>query len=232
MATRTPVTIRTAANDDGAAPRGRAEWLAGILRERLWNGVYPPDAWLRENVLRVEFGLSNGPVREALQSLVAEGLLERVPYSGIRVITLAHHEIVDLFQLRCGILELAAELAAQRADPAALTAAPDVLKRAHWNWADTSRPFTGHLMEWLVDAAGNRALRAAWDRVASQSRRYVYEAVRRAADQSRNVTFVNRLVNGVVAGDADAAREAVRALTDDQMRVLGLDLVLRSKGDS
>ena len=207
-------------------PLGRAEWLARILRQRLWNGEYPPDAWLRENALRAEFGLSNGPVREALQALVAEGLLERVPYSGIRVVTLSEREIVDLFQLRCGLLELAAELAARRGDRAARAAAPEVLERAHWTWADPSRPFTGHLMEWLVDAAGNPAFRVAWDRVASQSRRYVYEAVRRAPDKSRNVTLVERLVQAVVAGDAGAARAAVRALTRDQMRELGLDLVL------
>src|SRR5882757_3265505 len=90
-------------------PAGRAEWLAGVLRQRLWNGDYRPHQWIRENALRAEFGLSNGPVREALQSLVAEGLLERVPYCGIRVLALSDREVVELFQLRLALLELAAE---------------------------------------------------------------------------------------------------------------------------
>src|ERR1700691_392205 len=95
-----------------SAPAGRAEWLAGLLRERLWSGAYRPHQWLREAMLRAEFRLSNGPVREALQMLVGEGLLERVPYCGIRVAALSEAEIVALFQLRLGLLEIAAALAA------------------------------------------------------------------------------------------------------------------------
>jgi len=205
------------------APRGRAQWLAAILRERLWNGVYRPGHWIREHALRTEFGFSNGPVREALQALVAEGLLERVPYSGIRVATLTDAQIVELFQLRLALLELAAELAARRASPAALAQADEVIDGARQNWADGTRPFTGHLMQWLVDASGNEALAKSWTKLASQSRMYVYEAVRRAADPA---LYAEKLVAHVVAGDAAAAREAVRSLTRQQIRDLGLELVL------
>src|SRR5215472_14784231 len=107
-------------------PAGRAAWLAQVLRERLWRGGYRPHQWIRESSLRGEFGLSNGPVREALQLLVAEGLLERVPYCGIRVIALDERELVELFQLRLALLEIAAELAALRRDPAMRAAAPQV----------------------------------------------------------------------------------------------------------
>jgi DNA-binding GntR family transcriptional regulator len=205
------------------APRGRAAFLAAILRERLWNGAYRPGQWIREHELRGEFGFSNGPVREALQTLVAEGLLERVPYSGIRVIALTDAQIVELFQLRLALLELAAELAARRADAVARDTADEVLVEARRSWADENRPFTGHLMQWLVDAAGNAALAKSWAKLAGQSRMYVYEAVRRSSDPG---LYTERLVSRVVAGDADGAREAVRLLTRQQVGDLGLKLEL------
>src|SRR5579862_1143285 len=159
-------------------PAGRAEWLAGVLRARLWDGEYRPRQWIRENVLRAEFGLSNGPVREALQALVAEGLLERVPYCGMRVVALSDREIVELLQVRAALLELGAELAARRGEQAILAHAPQVL--AQINLQSEPRPAPGHLTNWVIEAAGNRALAQSWERVAGQARMYVYESSRRA----------------------------------------------------
>jgi DNA-binding FadR family transcriptional regulator len=143
-------------------PGGRAVWLAGVLRQRLWGGAYRPHQWIRENSLRTEFGLSNGPVREALQLLVAEGLLERVPYCGIRVCALSDHEVVELFQVRLALLELAAELAARRVDPAALARGPSVLEQVRHNMFVTPGPAPGHLTGWVLEASGNLHLMRSW----------------------------------------------------------------------
>ncbi len=207
------------------APGSRAEWLAGVLRERLWDGVYRPHQWMREAMLRAEFGLSNGPVREALQMLVAEGLLERVPYCGIRVIALSAQEIVALFQLRLALLEAAAELAALRGDEAALGDAPRVLAQVRQNATEPRRPAPGHLMGWLIAASGNREIARSWERVAGQSRLYLNEAARRAADPKTVMRRAEALVAAIVAGKPAAARKAVRALTEHQIADLGLTLL-------
>jgi DNA-binding GntR family transcriptional regulator len=208
-----------------AAPGGRADWLARLLRERLWSGAYRPHQWIREAVLRAEFGLSNGPVREALQALVAEGLLERVPYCGIRVVALDDQEIVALFQLRLALLEVAAELAALRRDAGALAAAPSVLAQVRQNAGTQPRPAPGHLMGWLVEASGNRELARSWERLAGQSRMYIYESVRRAADPRAMMRDAEALVAAVVAGQSARARKAVRLLTEHQIKDLGLALL-------
>ncbi|HVA12516.1 MAG TPA: GntR family transcriptional regulator [Stellaceae bacterium] len=208
-----------------AAPGGRAEWLARLLRERLWGGAYRPHQWIRETTLRAEFGLSNGPVREALQMLVAEGLLERVPYCGIRVVALDDQEIVALFQLRLALLEIAAELAALRRDADALAAAPSVLAQVRQNAGAEPRPAPGHLMGWLVEASGNRELAHAWERLAGKSRMYLYESVRRAHDPRPMMRDAEALVAAVVAGQPAKARQAVRLLTEHQIKDLGLALL-------
>src|SRR6478735_5030445 len=94
----------------------RPEWLVTVVRDRILQGQYKPGDRIREAELQQEFGLSNGPVREALQRLVADGILDRSPWRGVRVVQLTKEEIVELFQLRLALLEYAAELAARRAD--------------------------------------------------------------------------------------------------------------------
>jgi DNA-binding GntR family transcriptional regulator len=195
-----------------------------VLRERLWSGEYRPQQWIRENMLRTEFGLSNGPVREALQALVAEGLLERVPYCGMRVVALSDREIVELLQVRAALLELAAELAARRRDPEALACAPQVL--AQLNLQAEPRPAPGHLTNWVIEAAGNRALARSWERVAGQARLYVYESSRRAADPVAMTRYAEAIVAAIVAHRPAQARKAVRLLTQHQIKDLGLQLDL------
>jgi DNA-binding GntR family transcriptional regulator len=207
-------------------PAGRAEWLAGVVRERLWSGAYRPSQWIRENALRLEFGFSNGPVREALQLLVAEGLLERVPYCGIRVAASSDREIVELFQLRLGLLELAAELAARRRDRAVLAQAQQVLDQVRHDTEVEIVPAPGHLMRWVVEAAGNRELTRAWERLAAKARIYVYESMRRGADPEGMTRHAEALIAAIVAGQPAKARQAVRALTAHQVKDLGLDLSL------
>jgi DNA-binding GntR family transcriptional regulator len=207
-------------------PTGRAEWLAGVLRQRLWSGGYRPHQWIRENSLRTEFGLSNGPVREALQLLVADGLLERVPYCGIRVVALSGQEVVELFQLRLALLELAAELGARRQDRDALARAPSVLDQVRRNLHETPPPAPGHLMGWVVEASGNVQLMRSWEKLAGQARLYIYESARRSADPDAMTQHAERLVAAIVAGKPAEARKAVRALTQHQISDLGLDLRL------
>jgi DNA-binding GntR family transcriptional regulator len=207
------------------APGGRAEWLAGVLRERLWSGAYRPQQWIREAGLREEFGLSNGPVREALQLLVAEGLLERVPYCGIRVVALSEAEIVALFQLRLALLETAAELAALRRDAVALAAVPALLEQVRRDSRAPQLPAPGHLMFWLIEASGNREIALVWQRVAGRSRLYLNEAARRAADPKALARPAEVLVGAIVAGKADIARKTIRSITEQQMAELGLSLL-------
>jgi DNA-binding GntR family transcriptional regulator len=208
-----------------SAPAGRAEWLAGVLRERLWSGAYQPQQWIREAGLREEFGLSNGPVREALQLLVAEGLLERVPYCGIRVVALSEAEIVALFQLRLALLETAAELAALRRDKAALAAVPALLQQVRRDSIVPQLPAPGHLMGWLIEASGNREIALVWQRVAGRSRLYLNEAARRAADPKTLIRPAEALIAAIVAGKADVARKTIRSITEQQMAELGLALL-------
>lgn len=83
-----------------------------LLSARLIAGKYTPGEWLRQEELASQLGVSQTPVREALDLLVSAGLAERVPYRGVRIRHLSHDEILDAYILRLQLESLTVRLAA------------------------------------------------------------------------------------------------------------------------
>lgn len=77
-------------------------------------GVYKPGDRLVESELADRFGMSRTPIREALQRLETQSLLERDGRSLI-VASLNHNQLAELYVVRCELEGLAARLAAKHA---------------------------------------------------------------------------------------------------------------------
>jgi DNA-binding GntR family transcriptional regulator len=87
--------------------------IAKRMRSAIIANEYKPGEWLRQEELSQKFGVSHTPVREALQDLVGEGLVEHVPYRGIRVIEFCIADLVDLYAVRAFLESLSARYAAK-----------------------------------------------------------------------------------------------------------------------
>src|ERR687891_2622435 len=66
--------------------------------------------------LAESFGVSRGPVREALSRLASEGLVTLVPRRGAEVTRLTREEFLDAYQVREALETLAIRLAVPRID--------------------------------------------------------------------------------------------------------------------
>jgi len=77
-----------------------ATTLAELLRTDIDAGVWAPGAVLRQEELAARYGASRIPVREALQLLRADGLLEIEPNRGAYVKALTAEQIDEIFDLR------------------------------------------------------------------------------------------------------------------------------------
>lgn len=88
------------------------------LRSMILRGIFGPGERLAETALAERLGLSRTPLRQAMDRLVGEGLLERIETGGCRVARFTMADILDAIELR-GVLEgTAARIAAERgADP-------------------------------------------------------------------------------------------------------------------
>lgn len=98
------------------------------LRSLILGGAFEASARLPEVALSERLGISRTPLRQAMDRLVAEGLLDRLDTGGCRVASFTREDITDAIELRGVIEGTAARLAAERGtDPAHLREAAQVL---------------------------------------------------------------------------------------------------------
>ncbi|WP_036571302.1 GntR family transcriptional regulator [Nocardia sp. BMG51109] len=87
-----------------------AEMIADRLRTAIMRGVLPPGTQLVEADLATQFDVSRGPLREAMQRLVSEGLLHSIRHRGIFVIELTFDDVQDVYRARTALEGGALEL--------------------------------------------------------------------------------------------------------------------------
>lgn len=74
-----------------------SEIVLESLREQIINGILQPQEKLVEAEIARKFGLSRGPVREALRQLAVEGLVDYCPNKGCTVALLSPQDAYEVF---------------------------------------------------------------------------------------------------------------------------------------
>jgi DNA-binding GntR family transcriptional regulator len=97
-----------------------ASRIAELLKRDIVTGRLRSGQKLVEKDLAAACDVSRTPLREALARLVNDGLAVSIPYRGIFVREVSRDELKAIYELRTAIEGLAAQLAAERADPAQL----------------------------------------------------------------------------------------------------------------
>lgn len=100
------------------------------IRNDIITGVIPPGTKLREVALAEQYSVSRIPIREALRSLEAEGLVESRPYVGSMVAPSPVEDAEDLFDIRIVLEAATARRAAKRSARISATEEPDMRWRA------------------------------------------------------------------------------------------------------
>lgn len=77
-----------------------ATLVADQIRTNVLQGAFAPGSQLSEVTLAQRFGVSRGPVREALQTLVQDGLLKREPHRGVFVPVISDEDVADIYRAR------------------------------------------------------------------------------------------------------------------------------------
>ena len=74
--------------------------VADIIRQAILNGTMRPGTPIVEMALAEQLNVSRAPVREAIQILEADGLIETQAYKGKRVKPLTMKEVEEVYSLR------------------------------------------------------------------------------------------------------------------------------------
>jgi DNA-binding GntR family transcriptional regulator len=91
------------------------------IRLAIESGDLPTGSKISEPELARAFGISRGPLREAIARLESCGLVVRRANVGARVVDLSSGQLLEIFQVREALEGMAARLAAERISEAEIT---------------------------------------------------------------------------------------------------------------
>ena len=168
--------MRSELSDTIRIPRSTfASIVTERLRAAIVNGSLEPGSQLSEVELAETFGVSRGPVREALQRLIQEGLLLSEPHRGVFVPVLTNDDVLDIYLAR-EALESAAirSIVANNTSAAASQALDEFVTQmeeaeAAGDW-EAVGIFDLEFHVALVEASGSQRLRRMFSTVISETR--------------------------------------------------------------
>lgn len=207
----TPISAAVVAPEFSTATL--AQQVYDHLRQSILDNAYPPETPLKEEALATRFKVSRVPVREALQRLASDGLVRMIPRQGAVVSSLSPKQFLDAYRVREALETLAIRLAVPLLTPADI----DALERQQAEMrdaaeaGDSDRFFVANadFHARFVTCAGNDYLRAIYEPLIDQMRRYRSPSADLRGGLERSIDEHDAILRAVRAGDA---AEAVRLL--------------------
>jgi DNA-binding GntR family transcriptional regulator len=184
------------------------------LKDLIVSGRLLPGAQILEDDVTLELEVSRTPVREALQRLEFEGLVDVRAHKGTFVSLLDDESLREIFEFREAIEGQAAYLATLRIDPQARASLEELIsmfqeaveradpKRFHG--ADTK------LHRTLVTACGNRRIQRTIEILESQIARTRFLSIIALSRMERSSSEHEAIARAVIRGDARGAEETMR----------------------
>jgi DNA-binding GntR family transcriptional regulator len=198
--------------------------IARQLRDAIMTGALPPGTQLGETDLAARFQVSRGPLREAMQHLVSEGLLRSERHRGLFVIDLEPGDVYDIYLARSAV-ERAAMLRALRGDRDAVAAVLEQTVADMAAAADDDDPTalsTADLRfhEALINASGSKRLVRMARTLLIETRmclsllQNTYQRVEERVDEH------TRIIDALRAGDDETALHLLEAHMEDAVQRL------------
>lgn len=151
---------------DGLEPVSstRSDEVFAAVRTAIVKGDIAPGSKINEPQLSRQYGVSRGPLREAIRRLEGCKLVEIKPNSGARVVSLTTDQLLELYQIRESLEGLSCRLAAEHATPEQIGTLRALLEdHVRTIESDRGRRYYQHEGDWdyhyqLVTMSGNRRL--------------------------------------------------------------------------
>jgi DNA-binding GntR family transcriptional regulator len=213
-----------------------AEEALHELRNRILSGSLAAGTKLHQEQLASSLGMSRIPIRDAIRTLVAEGLVLQLPRRTAVVAPISADDLTELYEIRIAIEPEASALAVPHVRPTDLMSMRSLLRvmdtrQEHAIWLDANDEFHGVLYR----RSGRPRMVVLLDQARAQTRRYT--AVRLdsgqpdlhaehqlilAAVERRNPAAVRALVQAHLISAYSILRHQVESL--DQVAIQSPDV--------
>jgi DNA-binding GntR family transcriptional regulator len=194
--------------------------VAKRLRQMLVEGAIAPGAKLNERELSEALStpaqaISRTPLREAIRTLAAEGLVELLPNRGAIAVQLTEADVLHTFEVVAGLEGTSGELAAQRITPdelAEVRAMHYEMLAAHAR-RDLSRYYTlnAQIHRAINTAAKNPVLTATYEQVNARLQALRFRTNQNEAKWQAAIDDHERMLKALTERDAPAARAVLMA---------------------
>lgn len=212
---------RTAVSALAAGVATRATSVYDQLRADLLAGTLEPGAKLAIEALAERYAASATPLREALNRLVSDGLVERREQRGFVAAPISEQDLTEITRTRCWL----EEIALRESIAAHTTAWEEALVLAHHRLARTPRSLSESRFEdnpdWeplhqafhhaLIAGCGSRWLLAFCEQLADQYQRYRRLSAPRAFHKRGVKSEHQQLMEAALEGRADDAVALLQA---------------------
>lgn len=208
--------------------------IAERLRDLIRVGVLGPGAHLSAGELAERFGVSRGPVREALRLLESAGLVRILPQKGAFVVALGDEEVRELLSIREVLFAALAQRCAERSTPgdremlsSAVKDLADMAARPSCGAREFQRATDGVVSRMYRIAAAPRLARMIQDLSSGPAAIYGHLAVATRDMRLADLRGYERLMAAISAGDGSRAFAAGRMMHAEGVeRAFELDSVM------
>ncbi len=223
---KSPETLESASVEGTSRARHRSRSLTGrvyeALKQRILRCDLPPGEEVFEGRLAVDYGTSKTPVREALNMLGQEGLVQVLPRRGYRVAPVTLKDVQDIFDLRLTLEAMAAQLAAERITPVGLAELRALVEARYvFGARESYARFLGsnrHFHVAVARASGNERLAGMVEGLLAEMERVLHLGLDLKDSADEMVREHAELVDALTRGDAPLARAVVEQQIEQSRR--------------
>jgi DNA-binding GntR family transcriptional regulator len=197
------------------------------LRADILNGVLPPGSRLKQAELSKQYGLSLMPVREAIQQLQGEGLVEFTPKRGAIVRVPDRRLVSQIFDIRIALEGALARRAAEVATPADLARLREAMDIHEREKADPDAHMRNHLnFHYVINSISGNVEAV---NIVERHNSIIFGLRRRVGYDTARIDEIvadhRTIYAAIAAGDAEAAQKAaethVRHSKEDMLKRMG-----------
>lgn len=220
-----PGDSRRPANSQGSEPPLRAQKIElSTLADHVWEQLYVAiiegrlkggDRLVELEIAR-QVGTSQGPVRDALQRLERDGLVERYSHSATFVTQLSREEMYDVFLIRNVLERITFRRTAQTITPEACDELQAMIEKmvraADQNDIVSVLNVDMQFHTYVCQLSKNRTLLSVWAPLRAQIQRFVVQHYGDYFSDIHELALSHQpLIDALRANDADQAEHAIQA---------------------
>lgn len=189
--------------------------LADRLRQHIVTGHLVPHQRLVEADVAEEHGASRGEVRLALNELIAEGLVERIPNRGARVRKVSLQEAIEITEVRAAVESLCARKAAQNITTAEEEELRDIGEQMQTavdrGDRDTYSNLNRALHSLIIEIAAQQTAAQTITRLRGQAVRYHFQLANQPDRPQVSLPQHLAIIEAICQRDADGAAATMQA---------------------